>query len=163
MGTKIDAYRQRLDICYHKLEKSHPTTKIKSEKQLLQNKFDLLSQSLAKTIQHKKQQSQNVHSYLIYYNFKLESKKSALQYLSKQLTNIISPMQQTNHQLLKNLSSNLNNLSPLATLSRGYSITLKKNTTAVITNTQQVNVGDSIETRLKSGTLLSQISNIEEQ
>ncbi|MDN3649262.1 exodeoxyribonuclease VII large subunit [Reinekea marina] len=51
----------------------------------------------------------------------------------------------------------LNVLSPLSTLERGYSITLANN--HVVTNAKQLNIGDTLETRLQNGIVHSTVSN----
>jgi exodeoxyribonuclease VII large subunit len=54
--------------------------------------------------------------------------------------------------MVKNISK-LDVLSPLKTLTRGYSITTLKSTNKVIKNIQDVNIGDDIEIRLQNGTI----------
>ncbi|WP_455493379.1 exodeoxyribonuclease VII large subunit [Eubacterium sp.] len=58
------------------------------------------------------------------------------------------------YDLQKN-SAMLDALSPLAVIGRGYTITEKDG--AVLTDVNNINVGDSIVTRLKNGTLVSTI------
>jgi exodeoxyribonuclease VII large subunit len=60
---------------------------------------------------------------------------------------------------LKLLSAKLESLSPLAVLSRGYSVTVNE-TGAVIKTAGQVKIGDRIETRLNEGRLVSAITEI---
>jgi exodeoxyribonuclease VII large subunit len=52
----------------------------------------------------------------------------------------------------------LNVLSPLSTLERGYSITLSNN--KVVTESSQVKVGDTLDTRLQEGTLRSTVTEV---
>lgn len=61
------------------------------------------------------------------------------------------------YDLQKN-SSMLDALSPLAVIGRGYTITEKQG--AVLTDAKNVNVGDSIVTKLKNGTLVSTITEV---
>jgi exodeoxyribonuclease VII large subunit len=51
-------------------------------------------------------------------------------------------------------------LSPLQVLGRGYSLTLNAKTNAPIVKSTQVNVGDSIETRLHEGRILSRVESV---
>ena len=61
------------------------------------------------------------------------------------------------YDLQKN-SAMLDALSPLAVIGRGYTITEKQG--AVQTKKKNVNVGDSIVTKLKNGTLVSTITEV---
>lgn len=61
------------------------------------------------------------------------------------------------YDLQKN-SAMLDALSPLAVIGRGYTITEKQG--AVLTDAKNVNVGDSIVTKLKNGTLVSTITEV---
>jgi exodeoxyribonuclease VII large subunit len=56
----------------------------------------------------------------------------------------------------------LDAVSPLATLQRGYSITLAKATGKVIQRVDETAVGDTLETRLARGRLISQVSEVKD-
>lgn len=59
---------------------------------------------------------------------------------------------------LKKNAAMLDALSPLAVIGRGYTITEKDG--AVLTDVSNVNVGDSIVTKFKNGTLVSEITEV---
>jgi exodeoxyribonuclease VII large subunit len=59
------------------------------------------------------------------------------------------------------LSRALETVSPLATLQRGYSITLHATDGAVLLDSAQARVGDTLETRLAHGRVYSRITDIE--
>lgn len=59
---------------------------------------------------------------------------------------------------LKKNAAMLDALSPLAVIGRGYTITEKDG--AVLTDVSNANVGDSIVTKLKNGTLVSEITEV---
>lgn len=61
------------------------------------------------------------------------------------------------HNKIANLSHALDNLSPLSTLSRGYSITLKAGSKSIIKSTDDVNVGDVIESIVDKGRIQSTV------
>ena len=61
-----------------------------------------------------------------------------------------------NKLILQNKAKNLNILSPLSTLSRGYSIT-KNNKGELIQNIDSVNIGDTLKTKLKNGKIISKV------
>ena len=63
---------------------------------------------------------------------------------------------------LGNSTHTLNAVSPIATLSRGYSITFHEADNRAIRQTDEVKVGDAIRTRLTKGTIKSRIESIDE-
>jgi len=59
------------------------------------------------------------------------------------------------------LSRALDAISPLATLQRGYSITLQQADGSVVHSAQQVRSGDTLETRLARGRILSKVTGVD--
>ena len=55
----------------------------------------------------------------------------------------------------------LNSVSPLEVLSRGYSITRKTDGT-VVRDTKELKAGDEIETLIRSGTLTSTVTDVQD-
>jgi exodeoxyribonuclease VII large subunit len=68
-------------------------------------------------------------------------------------------LQQAQHKLA-NLSRALNTVSPLATLSRGYAIVTRKETSEILRSIKQTFVGDSIAARLGDGQLSCEVKKI---
>jgi exodeoxyribonuclease VII large subunit len=60
-------------------------------------------------------------------------------------------------QRLAATAARLDSLSPLAVLARGYSVTLRASDGAVLRSADEVEVGQSIETRLHDGGLVSRV------
>lgn len=60
---------------------------------------------------------------------------------------------ESKNDLLESLAAQLNGLSPLATLKRGYSIT-RTSTGEIVTSNKHVNIGDRLNLRLSQGKLL---------
>ena len=58
------------------------------------------------------------------------------------------------------LSRALETVSPLATLQRGYSITIRQQDVAVLQHAAQATVGDTLETRLARGLIISRVTDI---
>jgi exodeoxyribonuclease VII large subunit len=88
--------------------------------------------------------------------------KEQIYTLGQRLLRSINSHSERRRQLLLAASRNLNALSPLATLERGYSITSKPSTGKIIRDPVDISVGDRIETRLAKGTLLSLVESKEE-
>jgi exodeoxyribonuclease VII large subunit len=59
---------------------------------------------------------------------------------------------------VENLASRLDSLSPLAVLSRGYSITFRAETSTVVTDSATVQAGDALKVRLHRGEVYCRVS-----
>lgn len=77
--------------------------------------------------------------------------------LNHRLNQKIKHIVEVTQQRFIHLTEKLNVLSPLHILSRGYSITFKLPEMKVITDITQVHTADCIETRLKAGSIVSQV------
>jgi exodeoxyribonuclease VII large subunit len=155
--TKINNKSQLLDNSFHQLEKSHPQTKIQLEKQKLKSSSAKLQQLTIQSLQSKSSQLSLVNNYFKHYDFNLNEQNSKLEYLKNNLIQAVEQSLTHNKSQLENLIHSLNTLSPLSTLSRGYSITLKQNTNNIISQENQIETGDIIETKLKQGRILSKV------
>ncbi|WP_319783794.1 exodeoxyribonuclease VII large subunit [Oceanisphaera sp. IT1-181] len=95
----------------------------------------------------------------------LQSRRATLQALQQRLqTQMKTRLARGEHQLAL-AGSRLNAISPLATLARGYSITLNETNTQnsqVITAASQVQVGDKLRTRLAQGEVVSRVEQVTE-
>ena len=92
---------------------------------------------------------------IVYYGQRLEQKQQQLlNLMQKRLTD-------AKHQFVLK-TSQLNSVSPLATLDRGYSVTTDQQQ-KVIRSVEQVSIGDFISTHLKTGRLISQVVEIDKK
>ncbi len=153
----INNKSQQIDNSFHQLEKSHPQTKIQLEKQKLKSTSEKLQQLITQSIQTKSSQLSLANNFLKHYDFNLKEQKSKLDYLKYNLTQSIEHSLVYKKNQLHNLILTLNTLSPLSTLSRGYSITLKSSDNTIITDKSQIKINDIITTRLKNGTIRSKV------
>jgi exodeoxyribonuclease VII large subunit len=158
MLNRIQSHTQQLDISYHKLEKSHPHNAIENERKSLQYKSEKLKQSITQIFNDKQSQFNFLTKRLGQCDFKLKEKQDTIQYYKNNLHNLISLKHEQKHMQLQSLGQKLHALSPLATLSRGYSITLKQDTQEVITNSKQLAIGDELETIVEKGKVISKVS-----
>ncbi len=78
--------------------------------------------------------------------------------LAQRLEYCINTQLSYRREKLAILSRALDAISPLATLQRGYSITLQQVDGSVVHNVQQVHSGDTLETRLASGRIFSKVT-----
>lgn len=158
--NKLNKHKQQLDIAYHKLEKSHPKNAIFQEQQRLDSHFGKLHALIMQSIQSKSNQLSLKTSHLMHHDFNLDTKKSDIQLLKNKIANLTSNKFEKSLTTLSSLSNRLNTLSPLATLSRGYSITLNNNIKTVITDSAQVTIGDELETIIETGKIISRVSHV---
>ncbi|MFT7261616.1 MAG: exodeoxyribonuclease VII large subunit, partial [Glaciecola sp.] len=103
----------------------------------------------------------------IYSRLSLSSPQRLLQRHQIRLQELQTKLQRSCKQLIDNKQQKLLNnmhlldtVSPLATLARGYSISFKQG--EIVKNTQQVQVGDVLVTRLEDGEIHSEINKIKE-
>lgn len=69
---------------------------------------------------------------------------------------------QTKEHYFKVLSSNLHTLSPLATLGRGYSITINQQTQKPVTQVQSISPGSSIKVIVHQGEIFATVNSVKE-
>ncbi len=153
----INNKSQQIDNSFHQLEKSHPQAKIQLEKQKLKSTSEKLQQLITQSIQTKSSQLNLANNFLKHYDFNLKEQKSKLDYLKNNLNQSIENSLVYKKNQLENLMLTLNTLSPLSTLSRGYSVTLKSSDNTIITDKSQIKTNDIITTRLKNGTISSKV------
>jgi len=81
-------------------------------------------------------------------------------YLSHRLLSVIEQRFKQHQQRLATASQTLHAVSPLATLNRGYALTINPNSGQIIRSTSQLKLGDIVETRLAQGSFSSEIKTI---
>ncbi|WP_428239978.1 exodeoxyribonuclease VII large subunit [Gynuella sp.] len=125
-------------------------------------RLDNLQEKLVRAIRQSLYQS-NQMLVLQHQRLMSHTPDQTLSQLKKELNRTHGSMQQAIHTIIQKRSEalranarELNAVSPLATLERGYSITLSQQQNA-ITSHSQIEVGDVIETRLHQGRLLSKV------
>ena len=161
INNKLSNNTQLLDIAYHKLEKSHPKNAMAQEKQRITARFEKMSQLMESTFNNQKNQLAIQTNNLKRFDFQFNRKISELDIKLNNMKNLISLKIEQGLNSVQNLSNRLNTLSPLSTLSRGYSITLKHNNKSVIKNSNQVAIGDELETIVSSGKIKSKVTHVE--
>lgn len=163
MDYYLMSRREKLNALYHQLDMLHPKTKLANKRHRLLNCYHILQKNiqqflLKKINQHKildtKLSNLSPQNQIIY----------SLRLLDNSQQKIITVMQKKLIDAKHNVaiaSSKLNSVSPLATLDRGYSITLNDQNN-VIRQVEEVSVGDTITTTLKQGKFTSKITKVEQ-
>ena len=88
---------------------------------------------------------------------KVEKARSELGRMSERLDRAIHAEIDRRSDVLAKIAAQFEALSPLKVLARGYSLTLKDDGKTVVRSAADVATGDTIQTRLGSGTIASQV------
>lgn len=162
----IDNYLMRrsdmLNKWRHRLQAEHPQAKLSKQS----NRLLTCRHALFENIQQYLFRQSNLHNYLDRRLLRLSPQNDIRllrQTVEKRQQQIMTLMEQklthAKHQFVLQ-TSQLNNVSPLATLERGYSVTTNQSN-IVIRSCDQVVIGEHITTQLKTGKLVSQIVKVE--
>ncbi|RIZ65599.1 MAG: exodeoxyribonuclease VII large subunit [Methylococcales bacterium] len=84
------------------------------------------------------------------------------QYLTARLATAITRKIERLQDRLLNNSQTLHAVSPLATLSRGYGLSMHAKSKSIIRSTEQLGLGDLVETHLASGCFTSKVTKLDE-
>jgi exodeoxyribonuclease VII large subunit len=154
--------RQRLQVLDHRLQRQEPLRHLQQLVQRFDEQQLRLVNSLTSFLQRKRQRLLSLEGRLNAqhprHQLALEGKR--LEYLSQQLQKLTQQTLQQAQQRLRNSSHALESVSPLATLSRGYSITRDVNG-QIVQSTAQLQPGQLLYTILKQGKVISKIDKLE--
>ncbi|MBO1273078.1 exodeoxyribonuclease VII large subunit [Shewanella sp. 4t3-1-2LB] len=154
--------RQRLQVLDHRLQRQEPLRHLQQLVQRFDEQQLRLVSSLTSFLQRKRQRLLSLEGRLNAqhprHQLALEGKR--LEYLSQQLQKLTQQTLQQAQQRLRNSSHALESVSPLATLSRGYSITRDVNG-QIVQSTAQLQPGQLLYTILKQGKVISKIDKLE--
>ncbi len=163
MLQSITAFNHRatakMQLLQQRLNSQHPKVRIQTQQQSL----DRLQIRLTHAIQQRLSQLNTTQSRMVQRlwrtdpSSKISNAQLSLSQLSKALKKNMQSLLHDRKQKLAYLGQSLHAVSPLATLSRGYSITFDSQQNAV-TSANQVKTGDTITTRLKDSEVVSQVN-----
>jgi exodeoxyribonuclease VII large subunit len=155
---------QKVDNTARRLSLLHPGVQLGQKQQRLDELELRIKRSLETILNSSKQKLANLQARML-----AESPLQRTSMLQQKTTQLHRRMQiavTNQHKLLtqrlSSAASNLNTLSPLATLERGYSITTKLPEGVILHGTKDVSVGDRIETKLATGKLVCLVESSEE-
>jgi exodeoxyribonuclease VII large subunit len=160
-SNQVNYYSQRLDRITSYLN-YHIRNILNLNSAKLSNVFGQLKQhSPRANIQFKKDINAISRRRLVHQVRQLTIKnKNSLDGLDIRLMQSIEGLIMSNRNTLSGYASGLNHLSPLSTLSRGYSITSDENNT-ILLSTDDIKVSDTITTQLSDGKIHSKVNNID--
>lgn len=140
----------------------HPGERLRERAQQLDGLELRLIQALQQKLQNSKIYVDNLSKRLslIAPAQRIAVQRNHLTAIELRLGRAMQQQQQSKQQQLRLVASRLNSISPLATLDRGYAIAQKDNG-EVIHSSKQVSIGESIETRLHQGKIVSTITDVQ--
>ncbi len=152
--------KKQLQTINFRLSRVHPAQQL----QMQQQKADELNSRLIQAIKRKSSQSsilpQQLHQRLMQSLTvkEIEQHQVNVSSLNERLLTSIKRNTKHKQQLFAQTLEQLNIVSPLATIARGYSVTRDEKSN-IIRSTEQVKVGDKIQVQLTDGNINAQIIN----
>lgn len=160
MTRTLRASQQQLDWLSRQLK--HPGKRLEEHSQRLDELELRLRQSMQRQLQLQHSQLRTAQARL-----QNQTPRHSIRAGQKDLTNLAQRLQRSfGHRLenrqtdLRNLAQRLHTVSPLATLSRGYSIT-KTEAGDIIRQADQVTAGNVIRTQLHQGHLICSVTQVD--
>lgn len=158
---QLGRLKPRLDTLEQRLLARHPARQLLQQQQRL----DELTLSLQRRMQQRLQQArlQQAHAERQLAQLSplkmVQQQQRSLQQLKRQISRAMQQRWQQQQQHWQLLLARLNTVSPLATLSRGYSISFDEQG-QVIHSVEQVKVGQSVTSKLANGEFQSTITEV---
>jgi exodeoxyribonuclease VII large subunit len=156
--NRVERQQEKTQWLHQRLQQQHPENQIQRSRQhshelkkrLIRHSQFMLDFYLNKvTTNNAKLYAQNPV-------ILLKEKKQSARFLNSRLQQTLSNLLTQKKSQLSNVARTLNVISPLQTLERGYSITLD-NKGVPILSIKQIKPGDTIQTRLHNGRIISQV------
>lgn len=160
----ISDKNQRLEHLQLRLKHSHPGAQLQMHSQRLDDYQTRLQQSPQRIIQQGKLRLSELSARLLKNN-PIHRTHSLQQRLSSAQQRLSAPIQRQLQQArirFTDCNKGLETLSPLATLSRGYSISKRDIDSSIINSVKQLKLGETINIQLADGTLETNLQAIYE-
>ena len=165
LSLNIDNKQHRLENLQHRLKRTHPGAQLQMQAQRLDDSIVQLTKRSQNALQMNKLRLSGIKSRLMSNNprqiiINFQQRFAALkQRLSSPIKN---QLQQSRVRFVR-YHTGLETLSPLATLSRGYSITKREADGAIISSIKQLSLNDLLRIQLSDGSLIATLEGIREE
>lgn len=161
MDFYLSRQRQRLAKQDSRLQQQHPQLRLSRQQTALLKLHNRLEDAMQIRLRQRNRQAEQLQQRLMQTQpqVRIHRSQQQLQQLSYQLQQALERKMNTAKQRFSVSYSQLEAVSPLATLARGYSVTTTEDG-ETLKNTRQVNLGDPLRTRLKDGWVESFVSSI---
>ncbi|WP_333873249.1 exodeoxyribonuclease VII large subunit [Methylobacter sp.] len=163
LQRKLNQKQQTLDWLTKRLQQQHPGQKLARNARRMDELEARLNQAMHTKLRHLTGIIESRTAKLWQHNpaIIIKSHKQRQDYLTSRLISAVEhKLEQLNLRLL-NSSQTLHAVSPLATLNRGYALTINPSSGEIIRSTEQLKLGDMVQTRLAQGRFTSQIKVID--
>jgi len=148
LRSSVESRMQRLDLLAHRL--LHPGAQVRQDRQLVAHLSTRLHGALAKRLRHHAIPLERWRWHLRQARPATQAQASRLALISQKLSAAAASCLAGQRQRLGGLAAALAQLSPQATLERGYSIVRGSNG-KVVNGSDQVAIGDVVELRFAQG------------
>lgn len=157
MDRTVDQRRYRLSIALQGMERNHPSSRLRTQVQRLDELTNRLQYASKTILKNTVQRHDNISLRLAqcHPGKHIERKQHLVEQLRAQLARTMTQRLTSNKQRFAHSLELMHSLSPLATLSRGYSATFLND--KVVSSSDDVKPGDTILTKLKQGEFTSQV------
>jgi exodeoxyribonuclease VII large subunit len=162
LKRRLQHSHEQLRWLVGRFRQAHPGRRLQQQAQRL----DELDQRMRRAWQHNRRQTAaqlaTLQHRLLQHSpqHQLQRLVATAQQLAQRLKYCIYIQITRRREKLSALSRSLEAISPLATLQRGYSITLNQRDGTLLVDAAQVRPGDSLETRLARGRLVSEVKEV---
>lgn len=163
LQRKLNQKQQILDWLSQRLQQQHPGQKLARNTRRMDELEARLKQAMHTQLRHRAASVEAKTAKLWQHNpaITINSHKQRQEYLSQRLIAATAHKLEQLNQRLLNSSQTLHAVSPLATLNRGYAMAINPSTGTIIRSTEQISVGELVQTRLAHGRFTSQIKIID--
>lgn len=151
------AYQHRIEIANHRLRQTHPENQIQQQYQRLDRLTLALGHGTNGVVKSKMASHQNLAYRLAGLSplNAIKRQQTKVESLRGRFEKAMQVLLKNHHFRLAKSSQLLDTVSPLATLSRGYSISFLNH--KIVTDADQLKPGDILETRLSKGVIKSEV------
>ncbi len=152
--NRLQQLSQRLDALSIRLSQQHPGSRLREQQRQLENLQLRLLKNMRHRIEMLNSSQRNLWLRLDSHSpvQQLQQARQRMDNLGTRLKQRMQERLQHSHQQLGGISRELNAISPLATLERGYAITLDSRQT-VVRDASRLSVDDQVTVRLAKGVL----------
>ncbi len=156
---RLERHQEKLSALAARLQ--HPGQKLQSQSQHLDNLEIRLQRVIQNQLQQQRQQLQQLETQLHHKapTQRMQALHERLSLLQQKLDQQMQQKLRDSRQALGKAAAVLDSVNPLSILQRGYSVTSKSNG-EIISDTQSINVGDTLSTRLAEGSIESVVQKI---
>lgn len=161
--NNIHAQRQQLHELASRLKAQDPKFKLAQQAQYIDELNHQIITTMSSKLHNNEQRLAQLMQRLLQQSpqAKISAHAAHNQQLATRLNHAISQQLTTQQARYQGLMRELHSVSPIATLARGYSITLDKNK-QVVTQASELSTGDTLVTKLHQGEVTSKITLISE-